>query len=92
MIFVWVRSASLARARVRQRVASGGHHVPPEVIDRRYYRGIANFLNLYAPIADNWGAYDNSENEPILIAQGNSGTLQINEPKTWEQLAYQATL
>lgn len=41
LIFVGLRSVHLAKKRVAQRVKEGGHHVPEEAVERRYYRGLA---------------------------------------------------
>jgi predicted ABC-type ATPase len=44
LIYFWLHSPDLAIARVRQRVASGGHNIPEETIIRRYYRGQKNLI------------------------------------------------
>ncbi len=67
LIFLWLQSVELAISRVQARVESGGHFVPSDIIKRRYYSGINNFLKLYAPIADSWQLYDNSDSQPLLI-------------------------
>lgn len=56
-----------AIARVAQRVKQGGHHIPEDVIWRRFVAGKANFEKYYAPIADAWALYDNSGTEPVLL-------------------------
>jgi predicted ABC-type ATPase len=88
LIYLWLKSPKAAQARVARRVGEGGHDIPPETIERRYWRGIANFNKLYRPIADEWRAYDNSrEFAPTLIARGSRGrTLQIAQPDTWKHL------
>jgi predicted ABC-type ATPase len=58
LVFLWLSSIELAIERVEERVRSGGHSIPDEVIRRRYDRGITNFFNLYQPLADTWAAYD----------------------------------
>lgn len=60
LVFLWLSSIELAIRRVEERVRSGGHSVPDEVIRRRYARGLTNLFNLYQPLADTWAAYDNS--------------------------------
>lgn len=70
LIFVWVRSADLSVARVAKRVARGGHHIPEEVIRRRYSRGIDNFLRVYRTIVNRWVLCDNSGEVPFVIAHG----------------------
>jgi len=78
LMFVWLSSPELAVERVKERVASGGHDIPKEIIRRRYKKGIRNFFTLYQLIAETWGVYDNSEaGEPVLIAKGKLKTQQI---------------
>lgn len=68
VIYIWIPSVELALQRVANRVQAGGHHVPEETVRRRYHRGQRNFLTLYAPLADSWEVYDNSQTEPLLVA------------------------
>jgi predicted ABC-type ATPase len=71
LIFLSLRSPELALRRVRERVQSGGHDVPAEVVVRRYARGVKNFWRIYQPLADVWSVYDNSgSTQPISIASG----------------------
>lgn len=39
--YIWLPSAEMAVARVAQRVAAGGHHVPENVVRRRFRRSLA---------------------------------------------------
>ena len=56
--------------RVRKRVDSGGHNIPIDIIQRRYRSGIQNLSEIYIPICDYWMIVDNSEDPPLLVAQG----------------------
>ena len=56
--------------RVAERVAQGGHSIPPEVIRRRFVSGLRNFTTLYQPIVDAWQLIDNGGATPHLITQG----------------------
>lgn len=72
LVFVWLNSPEMAIRRVRSRVRRGGHFVPDEVVRRRYARGIANFVNLYLPIASEWRVLNNSSAAgPVPVAFGN---------------------
>ena len=88
LVFLWLRSIELAIQRVEERVRSGGHSVPDEVIRRRYDRGLANFFKLYQPLADTWAAYDNSgSGAPLLVSAGGENIPQrIIKPDTWSLL------
>lgn len=70
LIYYWLDSVELAVARVRARVAEGGHNIPAEVIARRYQAGLRNFLQLYKSRVDYWLLIDNSQTQPELIAEG----------------------
>ncbi len=72
LIFLKLRSVKLALARVKARVAQGGHHVPAIVIRRRFRQGWQNFETLYRPLVNHWELYDNSETSPILFAHGDN--------------------
>lgn len=56
----------MAEIRVAERVSSGGHDIPKDVIHRRYWRGLKNLFSLYAPIADLWSLYNNEEQNSII--------------------------
>jgi len=69
LLFFWLDSPEQAIKRVAQRVSEGGHHIPDEVVVRRYYRGIYNLINLYIPNCDKWMVLDNMDLTPEIIAQ-----------------------
>jgi predicted ABC-type ATPase len=70
LIFLKLRSIRLALARVKARVAQGGHHVPAAVVRRRFRLGWRNFDQVYRWLADHWELYDNSGSTPVLLAEG----------------------
>lgn len=71
LIYFWLESIELAKARVKARVEKGGHDIPPDVIERRYVRGKENFFKLYKDVCDSWIVYDNSHEVPAIVAKGN---------------------
>jgi predicted ABC-type ATPase len=75
LIYFWLQSPELALERVHRRVASGGHNIPEDVVRRRYERGRINLVQLYLPLCDTWVIYDNSGDEPHLVA-----ALGFNQP------------
>lgn len=80
LFFLWIPSPELAIARIKDRVADGGHYIPAEDVRRRFSRGIYNFFNLYEPLVDSWMLFDNSQAKPVLIAKRkNSHIGVINE-------------
>ena len=70
LFFLALPSAEVAIARVEQRVKQGGHHIPTEVIRRRFIAGRKNFEQKYRAIVDAWALYDNAGVEPVLIEWG----------------------
>lgn len=70
LLYFWLSSPELAVRRVEDRVKSGGHHVPEDVIHRRYRAGAQNLFNLYTPIADYWLVVNNSEDPFSIVAEG----------------------
>lgn len=73
LIYYWLTSFDLAIERVKVRVEKGGHDIPKDIIVRRYYTGLQNFLNLYKDKVDYWLLIDNSQSEQEIIAEGHSG-------------------
>lgn len=88
LIFLWVSSPEVAIARVARRVTLGGHHVPADVIERRYHRGLQNFLHLYSPLADQWQLYDNTLSyAPKIVAYGSAESIEVKRPRIWAKIA-----
>ncbi|MBB6503045.1 zeta toxin family protein [Pedobacter cryoconitis] len=69
LLYFWLNSPDLAVERVAKRVSKGGHHIPADVIARRYYRGIYNLYNLYMQVCDEWTLVDNMDLVPEVIAK-----------------------
>jgi predicted ABC-type ATPase len=68
--FLSLPSPEAAIARVKERVAQGGHSVPELVIRRRFTAGFARFEKVYKSLVDTWVLYDNSGSEPLLLDWG----------------------
>jgi predicted ABC-type ATPase len=65
--YLWLPSPVLALRRIAQRVKMGGHSVPATDVKRRFSRSLTNFLEIYAPLADNWTFRNNSSQPPSLL-------------------------
>ena len=73
--------------RVKLRVSLGGHDVPADVVRRRFARSQTNFFALYAPLADDWALFDNSQaGDARLIAELRNQHLQIEDMPSWTRL------
>ncbi|OGX36325.1 MAG: Zeta toxin family protein [Omnitrophica WOR_2 bacterium RIFCSPHIGHO2_02_FULL_52_10] len=77
LFFLWIPSSELAIARIKDRVAEGGHNVPVEDVRRRFARGIDNFFRLYEFLLDSWMLFDNSSAKPVLIAKRRNGHKEV---------------
>ena len=84
LFFLWIPSPNLAIARIRDRVAEGGHPVPAEDVRRRFVRGLRNFFKMYESILDSWVLIDNSKSKPILIAKRRNGSREVMDQKLFD--------
>ena len=77
LLFFWLDSPNMAKKRVAQRVAEGGHSIPSETIERRYHNGITNLFAIYIDMVDICYIFDNSEGERTPIAKKYKGGKEI---------------
>ena len=68
--FLSLPHRQLSVVRVATRVSHGGHHIPEDVIRRRFDTGLNNFYTLYRDLVDYWFLYDNSVIPAKLIDTG----------------------
>ena len=87
LLFFWLQNVELAKERVRIRVSEGGHNIEPEVIERRYVRGIENLFKIYLPIVDGVLIFDNSDGQHELVADKQiNGSLNIIDQAKFDLL------
>ncbi len=70
IVYVFLDSAEACVKRVAERIQKGGHAVPEVDIRRRFLRSLANFWQLYRPLADKWTLWYNSEEQFVDVASG----------------------
>ncbi|MCF8198999.1 MAG: zeta toxin family protein [Sulfuritalea sp.] len=70
LVFLRLPTVELAIDRVAERVAQGGHDIPPDIIRRRFAKGWQYFESIYRPLVDSWQVFDNSGEEAVLIEEG----------------------
>ena len=85
-LFFLLDSEELAISRVATRVKEGGHHIPEDVIRRRYKSGLKNFFNLFLHRVDNWLFVNNSGDSYEIIAEGSLNDITVNNVIQWEEL------
>ncbi len=84
LLYIWLNSPELAKQRVAERVKKGGHNIPIDVIERRYYKGIQNFFKLFMPICNRWIFIDNSIGVQQVVAEGGESFVNVIEnPDLW---------
>ena len=93
IFYLWLPSPEMAVARVRSRVAAGGHSVPEGVVRRRFWKSLVNFDAVYRPIATAWRIYDGSVvgERPVIVRGQSGGEPSIHDERKWviieEQIA-----
>ncbi|MGI4805086.1 MAG: zeta toxin family protein [Janthinobacterium lividum] len=87
LLYFWLNDVDLAIERVKIRVSEGGHHIPEDVIIRRYYKGIDNLINVFKNLCDDWIIADNSVKPYTIIATGESSkTIEVRNHEKWKKL------
>ena len=89
LLYFWLSSPNLTVERVARRVSNGGHHIPADVIERRYYRGIYNLYNLYMPLCDEWTIVNNINLVPEVIAKYDRFGKTIFNSELWNSIIRQ---
>lgn len=94
-VYVLTRDPEINFARVRARVARGGHDVPPEKIRSRFWRAMALIPELCAG-CDRVLIFDNSRDRadggPALLAEVRAGQATIHPAPGWTQAEIAALL
>ena len=83
---LWINDVELALERIRLRVRNGGHHIPEDIVRRRFGRSLPNFLGSYKTLADSWTIFDNSGDVPKMVAFEESGKIEILDPDLFNNL------
>jgi predicted ABC-type ATPase len=86
LTFFYLPSVEVAMNRVALRVKKGGHNIPQEVIERRYKMGLI-MLPEYCKIVNRWRIFNNQNNPPELIAEGEmEARIKILNFTLWKRL------
>jgi predicted ABC-type ATPase len=87
LIYFWLNTPDLAVERVKERVKLGGHHIPEDVIRRRYIAGARNLKSLFIPVCDYWILIDNSVPPFKFVAEGNRlNSIEIKDEIIYTQI------
>jgi predicted ABC-type ATPase len=90
LTFLWLSSPKEAIKRVAQRVIQGGHHVPEELIIRRYFLGIKNLIVHYLPVVDDALIINNSCEEAssnrVIASINNAQSIDVQDKIIWQKM------
>jgi predicted ABC-type ATPase len=86
IFFLWIPSSQLAVARVKDRVAQGGHNVPVADIRRRFERSTEKFFKQYRLLADKWILFNNAESKPMIIAKKENAHIDVINQGLYENI------
>lgn len=72
MNYIGVENPEIAKERVKIRVSKGGHGIPEDAIERRYYESLQNLKEVFN-ICDEINMYDNTSRfqEIAYVSNGN---------------------
>ena len=79
--YVRVANPEIAKERVEQRIARGGHGVSEGTLERRFSSSKDNFIKIY-PLCDSVIIYDNTE-QMTCVASIKSGELTLIQHIDW---------
>lgn len=85
LYYVGVDSVETAKERVRQRVLAGGHGIPEQDIEKRYWESLKN-LKVVLPLCDLLVIYDNTD-VFVKIADYENGicTSKVSKLPMWSK-------
>jgi len=86
IFFLWIPSSQLAIARVKDRVAQGGHNVPIADIKRRFERSTKKFFKQYHILADKWILFNNAESKPRVIVKKQNAHIDVLNQCLFEKI------
>jgi predicted ABC-type ATPase len=86
LFYLWLPSPAMAIRRVRERIRKGGHSVQTADIRRRFGRSLSNLIRHYLPLADEWTIFDNSGQEPRLVADGTESHARVMDERLYRQI------
>ncbi|MEI6845672.1 MAG: zeta toxin family protein [Candidatus Firestonebacteria bacterium] len=90
--FLWVPNPEVSLARIKERVAEGGHNIPKADVIRRYTRSIDNFFQIYRDLSDYWMLFDNSGQSPKVIADNMDGSIRISNEALYSKITKQGII
>jgi predicted ABC-type ATPase len=90
LLYLALPTVELSRLRVAERVAHGGHAIPPADIERRFPRSLRNLLDAYAGAVDHARCFLNSGPVPDIVFIEHAGQRTILNQTVYDQLVKEA--
>jgi predicted ABC-type ATPase len=90
LIYLALPNVELAKSRVAERVAHGGHDIPLADIVRRFPRSLYNLLHVYSPVVERVRCFDNSGPAPALIFEQQGNNRRIIDDVLYAQLTQES--
>ena len=84
LFYLWLHDVDLAIKRIAERVKTGGHNVPSDVVLRRFNRGLHNLFHVYRPLLDSLILFDNSADFPCLVVDEEAGEMTIADDSLFQ--------
>ena len=67
-------------------MAAGGHNIPEDVIERRYYTGLKYLFDSYISLCDRWVLADNSKIPFTVVAEGTEALTFIKDNEKYRRI------
>ena len=88
LVFIHLESAELNKARISQRLESGGHHVPDEKVEQRIPR-LLKHIKTVIPLCDQVHVLDNSSAKnpfkPVMVIRDGNIEVQQSTVPGWAE-------
>jgi predicted ABC-type ATPase len=67
LVYLALPCVEMSHERVRERVLSGGHSIPPPAIERRFSKSLRNLMVDFSPIVDRSRCFMNHDENLTLV-------------------------
>jgi len=88
LVFIHLESTELNKARISQRLESGGHHVPDEKVEQRIPR-LLKHIKTVIPLCDQVRVLDNSSArnpfKPVMVIRDGKTEVQQSTVPEWAE-------
>jgi predicted ABC-type ATPase len=92
LIYLALPCVEMSKLRVAERVAHGGHNIPPKDIERRFARSLRNLLNDYSQAANRTRCFMNTDDKPAPVFELQGDVLSIFNQDLYQHLVKEAGL